>query len=68
MWSFPLQIGLATTTMNFSTDFSWAGIGLLAAVTLSAGMILFSMLEDGSVEAHTHAPVETETVPYQEAA
>jgi hypothetical protein len=68
MWNFPLSIGLATATLDFSTALPWAGAGLFGVVLLSAGMIVFTALRGDSTESHIHAPAKLEPISYQEAA
>lgn len=44
MWGFMTQVGIATTTVDFTTDLSVLGVGLLGALALAAGMITVSAL------------------------
>lgn len=44
MWGFMTQAGITMTTVDFTTDLSVLGVGLLGALTLAAGMITVSAI------------------------
>jgi hypothetical protein len=67
MWNLSSYVGLATATVDFTSEFSWFITGLIGLVWLSAGALVLMMLGDPEATSLSRA-VEVEEVAYQEAA
>ncbi|HEV8716130.1 MAG TPA: hypothetical protein VGX03_25300 [Candidatus Binatia bacterium] len=67
MWSFMTQPGLTTTVLDWTTDLSWLGVGLLGLMALAAGSIAFTAIRY-HVSQSAKPAAETTPVDYREAA